>query len=108
LRDIQPQLTVFKSGYQHRILFNEARSNAVYSGKSDWSGKPIDLKKFSGTPKEWLETLERVIPRYERREDARDSIMLRAILAEENSVPDSIIHKRPFFDNIVRRLLEGK
>jgi hypothetical protein len=111
---MDPEILIFKSGYESQRLVNSLTKEAV-EGKSDpirrsqWNGKTIDLKKFTGTPEKWLEMLERSIPTLGQREDAKQvQIFLKAILKEESSVPDSIERKRPFFDNIVRRLLEGK
>jgi hypothetical protein len=107
-----PELILFKSGYRYLVLTNE------YSGdiklrtrtvrRSDWNGKTVEMKKFTGTPEEWFKMLERVIPPYEKSEDAKQSLMLKAILAEENSIPNSIERKHLFFDNVVRRLLQGR
>lgn len=112
LHNHDPRLILFKSGYEYRILSNEPRFDAEAALQpvrhSQWNGKTIELQKFVGTPEQWFGMLERVIPPYERPEDARQSLMLKAILAEENVVPDSIPEKRPFFDNIVRRLLAGR
>lgn len=112
LVDKAPELLVFKSGYKYRRLLNEYSSDRELrtrrERRSDWNGKTIALMKFKGTPEEWLEMLERVVPPYEHREDATHSLMLRTILAEEKVVPDSTAGKRLFFDNIVRRLLEGR
>jgi hypothetical protein len=111
LHDKDPQLLFFKSGYAYRILWNDYRGDPPAMKvvhRSQWNGKTIEMKKFMGTPAEWLKVLERSIPPYEHREDARKSVMLKAILAEEDSIPDSTPRKRPFFDNIVRRLLEGR
>jgi len=47
LRQTQPQLLLFKSGYQHRRLYNEVTSDEIYTGKSEWSAKLIELKALS-------------------------------------------------------------
>ena len=106
-----PQLLIFKSGYKHVGLENEFSQNYNKGAmrRSDWNGKRIEMKKFTGTSKEWFKMLERSIPPIDGPEDAKKiSTLLKAILAEENSIPDSIERKRLFFNNIVRRLLEGK
>ena len=108
LRETQPQLLLFKSGYQYRRLYNEARSDEIYAGKSEWSGKVIGMNEFTGSSADWFASLQQVVPSYDRPEDAKKSPMLRAILAEERAIPESIPEKQPFFDNIVRRLLEGE
>ncbi|MHB8535099.1 MAG: peptidase associated/transthyretin-like domain-containing protein [Sulfuricaulis sp.] len=107
-----PQLLLFMSGYEYQRLNNPYSSNRELRlrpvRRSVWSGRTIELKKFVGTPKQRLEMLERSIPSLGRREDYKRSILLKAILAEEGSIPDSVEGKRLFFDNIVRRLLEGR
>lgn len=107
-----PQLLLFKSGYQYLRLSNQYTSDRELRlrpvRRSDWNGKTIEMKRFTGTPEEWFKMLERSIPSFGRREDYKQSMLLKAILAEENSIPDSIEDKRLFFDNIVRRLLEGR
>jgi hypothetical protein len=107
LRGDQPQLILFKSGYQYRRLHNEVRRAGTYSGGSEWSGKTIEMKVFTGSSADWFSSLQHVVPPYDRPEEAKKSLMLNAILAEENAIPESIPEKRPFFDNIVRRLLRG-
>lgn len=110
LRNKDPQLLLFKPGYRSRGLVNEFRERMYEEPvrRSEWSGKTIEMKRFTGTPEEWFKMLERSIPSFGRREDYKQSMLLKAILAEENSIPDSIEDKRLFFDNIVRRLLEGR
>lgn len=109
---LDPELIVFKSGYEYRRLANPITKEAI-EGKpypirrSQWNGKTIELKKFSGTAKQRLQMLEKSIPSLGRREDYKRLLLLKAILTEEKSIPDSEEGKQLFFDNIVRRLLEG-
>jgi hypothetical protein len=106
--DLDPQIILFKSGYDYRALTNSIDFNKGARRRSDWNGKTIEMKKFTGTRKEWFEMLERVIPPFGEPKDAQKvSTLLEAILAEEDSIPDSIERKRVFFDDIVRRLLNG-
>jgi hypothetical protein len=72
LRDIQPQLLVFKSGYHYRNLANEPRGSAVYSGKSEWSGKKIELKPFTGTEQEYAEHVYRLDGNLDRMRDGKE------------------------------------
>lgn len=112
LVDKDPELIVFKSGYKYRRLLNKYSSDRELrtrrERRSDWNGKVIALQKFAGTPEQWFRMLERVIPPYNRGEAARRSLILKAVLAEENRIPDSVSEKQPFFDNIVRWLLEER
>lgn len=105
-----PQLLLFKSGYEYRRLTNEVSSKTNHNSvrRSQWDAKTIEMKKFKGTTEEWFKMLERVVPPYDKPEDAKQSLMLKAILAEENTIPDSIERKPLFFNNIVRRLLEDR
>lgn len=107
-----PQLLLFKPGYEYRRLSNwlEASWGKLREPlrRSDWNGRTTEMKKFTDTSEEWFKMLERVVPPYEKPEEARRSLMLKAILAEENSIPDLIERKPLFFNNIVRRLLEGR
>lgn len=57
LRETQPQLLLFKSGYEYRRLANEVSSKEVYTGKSEWSGKRIGLIPFNGTINEYANHL---------------------------------------------------
>lgn len=109
LRNKDPQLLLFKPGYRSRGLVNEFRERMYEEPvrRSEWSGKIIEMKKFTGTPKEWLRTLERSIPGVTREDAKQFPTLLKTILAEENSVPNLIDEKRPFFDN-VRSLLSEK
>ncbi len=113
LVDQDPRLLFFKSGYESRWLQNEYNSSRELRTRpirrSDWKGKRIEMKKFTGTSKEWFKMLERSIPPIDGPEDTKKiSTLLKAILAEENSIPDSIERKHVFFDGIVRYFLEGK
>ena len=55
---MDPELTIFKSGYEYRRLANPTTKEAI-EGKpypvrrSQWSGKTIELKRFVGTVKEY-------------------------------------------------------
>lgn len=57
-----PQLILFKPGYQHRVLSNKERFSieAIVEPvrRSDWNGKTIELKLFRGTIAEYAERLE--------------------------------------------------
>lgn len=109
LDNYDPQLLLFKSGYEYRRLGNPVSSVTDHSTtrRSQWNGRTIEMKKFTGTPKEWLRTLEHSIPGGTREDAKQFPILLKTILAEENSVPELIDEKRPFFDN-VRSLLSEK
>lgn len=106
-----PKLLFFKSGYEYQRLLNRYSSDRELRlrpvRRSDWNGKTILLTKFTGTPKEWFEMLDHVLPGGKREDTKRFPKLLTAILAEESSVPDSIVYKQPFFANI-RRLLAGE
>src|SRR5581483_7654118 len=109
---MDPEIFVFKNGYEYQRLAN-LPTKAAIEGKagpvrrSEWNGKKIELKRFTGTPNERLRMLEKAIPAFERREDYKQSRLLKAILAEKDLIPDSTEGKAPFFNNTVRRLLEG-
>lgn len=54
-----PQLLLFKSGYEYRRLFNRYTSDRELRTRSlrrsDWNGKTIELTPFKGTMVEWAE-----------------------------------------------------
>lgn len=58
-----PQLLLFKSGYEHERLFNDIRWSAYREHvlkpvrRSDWSGKAIALKPFRGSLEEYARHL---------------------------------------------------
>jgi hypothetical protein len=58
--DKAPRLILFKSGYEHAALWNEQSSNA-FVRRSDWSGRTVTLKRFSGTAEKRVETLRLVL-----------------------------------------------
>ena len=94
LRDIQPQLLVFKPGYYYRNLANEPRSSAVYLGKSEWSGRKVELKPFKGTEEEYAEHVDRLDGNLDRFRDGND--------CEWTEIPRMIvaIHRmREYFDS---------
>ena len=51
LREDDPQLLLFKPGYEYRRLANEVSSRINYDSvrRSVWNGKTIELKRFRGT-----------------------------------------------------------
>lgn len=57
--DRAPWLIVFKSGYVHRALWNERKSNG-FVRRSEWDGKTVELSKFTGPAKLRVEQLELV------------------------------------------------
>ncbi len=62
LKEFDPQLLLFKSGYRWQMLFN-SKSEEQMSHKgpavrsSDYDGKTIELEKFKGTPEEYWKHL---------------------------------------------------
>ena len=58
--DTAPWLLLFKSGYQHRFLSNEADSNAALR-RSDWTGGIVRLQRFVGTGAERVDALRTVL-----------------------------------------------
>ena len=63
LKDLDPQLLLFKSGYRWQELSN-SKSMEQMSHKgpavrsSDYDGKTIELEKFKGTPQEYWKHIE--------------------------------------------------
>lgn len=61
LRENDPQLLLFKSGYEYRRLYNEyhfteeQRSRKVH--RSDWNGRTIEMKRFKGTVLQYADHL---------------------------------------------------
>lgn len=59
-----PQLLLFKSGYEYKRLYNEISMSAYREHvlkpirRSDWSGKTIELKPFRGTMEEYARRLD--------------------------------------------------
>lgn len=63
LREDQPQIVLFKPGFRHRILTNTFRGGR-YSGKSEWSGRAIELRPFKENLvayEEHFESLNRIL-----------------------------------------------
>jgi hypothetical protein len=58
--DTAPWLLIFKSGYQHRFLSNQADSNGALR-RSDWNGRTVELKRFVGTPEQRVDALRLVL-----------------------------------------------
>ncbi len=58
--DTAPWLLLFKSGYQHRFLSNEAESNAAVR-RSDWTGRTVELQRFVGTDAQRVDALRTVL-----------------------------------------------
>jgi hypothetical protein len=52
-----PQLIIFKPGYEFQVLSNEWKDMKDYQAvrRSDWDGKTLVLKKFIGSEKEYTE-----------------------------------------------------
>jgi hypothetical protein len=54
--DQDPELLLFKSGYEYRRLYNALTGeDKGAKRKSDWNGKTIAMRPFKGTTKEYLE-----------------------------------------------------
>jgi hypothetical protein len=53
-------LLLFKRGYQHRFLSNEADSNAAVR-RSDWTASTVQLQRFVGTGAERVDALRTVL-----------------------------------------------
>lgn len=59
---MDPEIIIFKSGYEYRLLANETTKEAI-GGKafpvrrSQWNGKTIELKRFKGTREEYARHL---------------------------------------------------
>jgi hypothetical protein len=53
-------LLLFKSGYQHRFLSNEAESNAAVR-RSNWTGRTVELQRFVGTDAQRVDALRTVL-----------------------------------------------
>jgi hypothetical protein len=54
LQDMDPQLLLFKSGYNYLALYNDKtweqkRSTGLSVRTSDWNGKTIEMRKFKGS-----------------------------------------------------------
>jgi len=65
LKDQDPELLIFKSGYkylQHRNnrLWEEINRKGPITRTSDWNGKTIKMERFSGTLKEYAEHLRKM------------------------------------------------
>ena len=56
-----PEIIIFKPGYKYRVLVNEWVSSDIKDYQavrySDWNGKLITLKKFSGSRQEYAEMI---------------------------------------------------
>lgn len=108
-----PAIILFKNGYKPRIIGNMEVGGGSYNGRrafyrpSMWDGKTVEMKRFTGTPEERIEGMRRIIPNLEGDYSKQIPLLLNSILEEENSIPNSVHRKRPFFDNIVRRHLRG-
>lgn len=57
LRGEDPQILLFKPGYEHRMLHNTVRSKVNYSPvrRSEWNGRRVELKPFKGTMEQSVE-----------------------------------------------------
>lgn len=55
-----PELLLFKSGYEYKVLSNELLSKPSASSvrKSDWNGKIIEMGKFKGSLEEYAKHFE--------------------------------------------------
>lgn len=99
---MDPEITIFRSGYGHRIVGESYHTDFQRMDesirRSRWKGKSIEIKKFTGTSEEWINNMKRSVPSFKGRKDRQQSLLLKAILAEEVSIPDSIARKRLFFD----------
>ncbi len=63
LTNLDPEILIFKSGYESRRLINQATKEAIEgkafpARRSDWHGKIIKMKKFSGTLEEYARHFE--------------------------------------------------
>lgn len=54
-----PQLLLFKPGYEYKRLINEvsSKTNMASLRRSEWNGKTIELKLFKGTGEEYVRHL---------------------------------------------------
>ena len=59
LRESDPQLLLFKSGYEYKRLANKVSSKINHDTirRSDWNGKTIEMKPFKGTGEEYARHL---------------------------------------------------
>jgi hypothetical protein len=62
LKDMDPQLLLFKSGYNYLALYNDKtweqkRGTGLSVRTSDWNGKTIGMRKFKGNIEEYAEEL---------------------------------------------------
>ncbi len=84
-----PQLLLFKGGYEYRRLQNEVttRYNKGSLRHSDWNGKTIEMKPFKGTMEEWADHLSSLkISLYFVEDDCNWKKTPRTILALDKEV----------------------
>jgi hypothetical protein len=96
--DTAPWLVIFKNGYGHRFLPNEAESNARVR-RSDWNARTIELGRFVGTPEQRVDALRTVLSL-----SGLQPVMLAEIAKE------SRLYRRvaPAFFDHVERLATGR
>lgn len=75
--DKAPWLIVFKAAYDYQALWNELPSNA-FTRQSEWSGKTLSLKRFSGSAEKRLDALDTLLSI-----SGLQPTMLKEILADE-------------------------
>ncbi len=95
LREDDPQLLLFKPGYEYRRLANEVSSRINYDSvrRSVWNGKVIELKRFGGTGEGYAEHVYRLDGNLDRMRDGEQ--------CEWKSIPRMLValhHMRERFD----------
>jgi hypothetical protein len=98
--DKAPWLILFKSGFEHAALWNAQSSNG-FVRRSDWDGHTLTLKRFSGSARKRLETLDLVVSLSKLQPQ-----MLREVLADEPLYAPWPPHGSALF-NHVRYLLDN-
>jgi hypothetical protein len=67
--DLDPQLILFKSGYEYRALTNNIDFNKGAHRRSDWEGKTIEMRRFKGTEAEYAELVYKLDGNFDRMRD---------------------------------------
>jgi len=96
LRDYDPELILFKSGYRPRFLFNHRDRNG-FVRSSDWDSKTVPLHPFRGTPTERLAELKAILGKAAW--DRRMPPMLCEEMLKERSLAGP--SGKLFFDNLL-------
>ena len=93
-----PFLVVFKAGYRHQAMSNQASSNG-FVRSSAWSGQDIRLTKFDGDAEQRLNSLDLILSI-----SAQRPSMLREILVEQNRYTVWPPGGRTFFTHVANLL----